>query len=79
MKTNSSTAAPAPCAVNADQLVIDVLKFMISKDQYKVPVYDKQDCLGLISFEDIIKFLTRANESALLYHKMNYEMRALLS
>jgi predicted transcriptional regulator len=78
MNTDSSSDA-APCAVNADQLIIDVLKIMISKDQYKLPVYDAGYCMGFISFADIMEFLARADESALLYHKMNYEMRALLS
>jgi predicted transcriptional regulator len=78
MTTDSSPEEPAPCAVNADQLVIDVLKLMFSKDQYKVPVYDAGYCLGFISFAEIVEFLARAGESALLYHKLNYEMLILL-
>jgi hypothetical protein len=64
--------------VQADQLVINVLKLMISRDEYELFIYDAKLYLGSITFEDIIKFLTRADEDALLYHKMNYEMRALL-
>jgi hypothetical protein len=68
----------AGCPLQADQLVIDVLKLMIKTDEYTWSVYDSQDCLGSITFEDIIKFLTRSNEAPLLYHKLNYEMRALM-
>jgi hypothetical protein len=65
--------------VQADQLVIDVLKLMISSDEYVVLIYDAQACVGSISFEDIIKFLTREDEAPLLYHKLNYEMRSLIA
>jgi predicted transcriptional regulator len=78
METDSTSSEFAPCAVNADQLVIDVLKLMFSKDQYKLPVYDAGYCMGFISFADILEFLSRAGEGALLYHKMNYEMRILM-
>jgi CBS domain-containing protein len=79
MEINSKTHNGFRSLVQTDQLVIDVLKLMISTDEYVVLVYDATLCVGEITFEDIIKFLTRADEAPLLYHKLNYEMRALIA
>jgi CBS domain-containing protein len=79
MFINNESPDNSGLLIQADQLVIDVLKLMISTDEYELPIYDAQACVGSITFEDIIKFLTRTDEAPLLYHKLNYEMRVLIA
>jgi predicted transcriptional regulator len=79
MYINSETPGRLGSLVQTDQLVIDVLKLMISTNEYQILIYDAKACVGSITLEEIIKFLSRADEAPLLYHKLNYEMRALIA
>lgn len=64
--------------LNVQQLLVEAIMLMLKLDKYKLPVYNHDNQLGIITFKEIMQFLTHESEHNLLFHKFNYDLESLL-
>lgn len=65
--------------IYAHQLVGEVLAQMRNTDASSLPVYDKDQLIGKISYQELMSFLNFKEKSGNIYaHKLNFDMRTAL-